>query len=153
MIKVFTLVLILSCGLGASQVLRAGELLDVPDPTRPPVGMRPASALHGLKDGATASASAASDAASAVPAGPALTGIRVDRGTGQAVALIGDDVVGVGDRVAGGAVVTAITRDRVTIRGKSGLRTLQLDEGLIASSVEAGSPQPAPKKSRRKERP
>ncbi len=152
--KLFLPWLLMCCCLGAG--LGAAELKDIPDPTRPAPGFRAKGASHGDKQ-----ASASEDAASAAaPAKPMLMGIRMDSMGGQALAMIGDDLVSVGDRV-GSATVVAITRSEVTLRDERGLHKMQMDEGVSKSPAtdparkQEAHPEdarkPALKKSRRKE--
>jgi hypothetical protein len=146
--------LLLSCcslaaGLGAT------EFKDLPDPTRPAPGFRAAAGARAGK-GVVATSASAPDAALAVqPAKPMLTSIRMDLLGGKAFALIGDELVSVGDRV-GAATVVDITRSEVTLRDEHGLHKMQMDEGVSKSPVgesahREDARKPALKRSRQKE--
>jgi hypothetical protein len=144
---------------GLTQGVGAAEPKDVPDPTRPaagfvralPSGMGGPAGKGGAAASAEPSANAASAASVAARAGPALLAIRFDESTGQALALIDDAFVSVGDAV-GGATVVAITRHEVTLKGPGGLRKMRLDDGLLQAPADhGGAPKPASKKKRRKE--
>ncbi len=135
-----------------TQGVGAAEPADVPDPTRPAAGFAKATSQGNGAKGSAALPEPASNAASAAAkAGPLLLAIRFDSATGQAVALIDDALVSVGDAV-GGATVVAITRHEVTLKGPGGLRKMQLDDGLIQAPADhGGTPKPASKKKRQKE--
>lgn len=128
----------------------AGEadLRGVGDPTKPPpsVMARQLGSGSGSPAEEAASAAAAAAAASAAAAEAAeaeataralkLTGIRIDVGSGEGVALIGDDVVKVGDKVRGLTVVS-ITHDTVELKGPSGARRLVLPDVIDQSRAPA----------------
>lgn len=153
MSRVLTCALLaLGCAAGG---LMAAEPKDVPDPTRP------APAFRAKRAAAASPAPAAASAASAVATGgdrgkpsaaAGLSAIRVDVATGRAVALIGDELLTVGERYKG-ATVVAITPYQVTLQDPRGLRKLQLDNGLIAAPSEGSPRKPARHPSRRKETP
>jgi hypothetical protein len=115
---------LLAMGLGPVNVMHsasAQSLASLPDPTRPPPGLMPATALP------PGTAPVAASAASAPPADTlaGLTLVRVDALTGKGMALIGGRMVSVGDRV-GQAVVTAVDTQGVTLRTSRGTRRLSL---------------------------
>lgn len=153
--------LALGAGLMAllSQTAHAVEpdLKGVTDPTRPPPGVMlkmtgggsgrgarsgagDASAAEALSAMAAASgASAASGAASAASGADAakaeilgVSSIRINLSTGEGVAIVGDDVVRIGDTVRGMKVVS-ITASEVQLKGPEGIRKLQLPDVIEQS--------------------
>lgn len=130
-----------------------GDLKGVGDPTRPPPGVmlkqqqqmvggaigqfvNPNGAV--VPNAAAPAASAASDAEAQTNEFTgdkwAVTGIRIDKGTGQGVAIIGEDVVRVGDTLHGMKVVS-ITFDEVQIKGPDGMRKLKFSDVNELSGV------------------
>lgn len=131
-----------------------GDLKGIGDPTRPPPGVmlkqqqqmvggaigqfvNPGGAI--VPAGAAPAASAASDAEGGkteefTGSQWSLSGIRIDKATGQGVAIVGEDVVRVGDTIHGMKVVS-ITYDEVQIKGPDGIRKLKFSEVNEISGV------------------
>jgi hypothetical protein len=129
-----------------------GDLKGVGDPTRPPPGVmlkqqqmvggaagqfvNPNGAM--VPAGASPAASAASDAEGGREelTGDrwAVSGIRIDKGTGQGVAIIGEDVVRVGDTIHGFKVMS-ISYEEVQLKGPEGLRKLKFSDVNELSGV------------------
>lgn len=122
------------------------DLRGVGDPTRPPpsvMARQSAGAGGGQSPEEAAAAAAAASAASAAAAeaeatARALTlyGIQINLASGQGVALVGDEVVKVGDKVRGMTVV-AITHDTVELKGPTGSRRLVLPDVVDQSRASA----------------
>lgn len=140
------------------------DLKGVTDPTKPPAGVmlkmlgdRPgraarsgsgeASAAEALSamsaaSGASAAAGAASAASGAESSRAdawAVTSIRIDRATGEGVALIGDELVRVGDTLHGVKVMD-ISASEVTLKGPEGMRKLVLPDVIEQSRAKAARP-------------
>lgn len=150
----FALIGLLLCGpfvaSGAEPDLRG-----LGDPTRPPasvlarqstLGAGPASGSHAgsAPMAAEAPASAASAPASSASAASApeahtlrVSAIRIDLYTGVGVAVVGDDVVHVGDKVKDMTVVS-ITQEAVELKGPQGMRRLVLPDAIEQSQAKAG---------------
>lgn len=133
------------------------DLKGVTDPTRPPAGvmlkMTGDGSGRGLKsvvsDGTAAAALAAMPAASgaSAPAGAAsgaedgqtdrwaVTSIRIDRATGEGVALVGEELVRVGDTVNGMKVLD-ISSSAVHLKGPDGVRKLVLPDVIEQSRAK-----------------
>ena len=124
------------------------DLRGVGDPTKPPPGVwaRQLGAAVGTSPEDAASAAAAAAAASAASAAAAeaeataraltVTAIRIDLATGEGVAVVGEDVVKVGDKVRGMTVV-AITHDAVQLKGPTESRRLVLPDVIEQSRAAA----------------
>ena len=150
------------------------DLKGVSDPTKPPPGVMlkmtgEGHAGHGAKSdergvpgadalAAMSAASAASGAsapastASGADAGHVdpwvVTSIRIDLATGQGVALVGDEVVMVGDKVHGMSVV-AISASEVQLKGPDGIRKLVLAD---ANEPSRAKPARAAKRGRKEKK-
>lgn len=133
------------------------DLRGVADPTRPPpnvMARQLSGAGAGMSPEEAASAAAAAAAASAANAAAAeaealnraltLYGIRINRGSGEGVALVGEEVVKVGDKVRGLTVVS-ITHDTVELKGPAGARRLKLPDVI----EQSGAPARAAKRGRK----
>lgn len=124
----------------------AGEpdLRGVGDPTRPPASawarqLGSASASPEEAASAAAAASAASAAAAEAEATARalrVSAIRIDLATGEGVAIVGEELVKVGDKVRGMTVV-AITRDAVELKGPKESRRLVLPDVIEQSRAAA----------------
>lgn len=135
------------------------DLKGVTDPTKPPSGVllrmmgdragrglrstagETATALSAMpaSSGASAaagSASAATGSEASKPTPLSVSSIRVDLATGEGVAIVGDDLVHVGDTVRGMRVV-AITASEVQLKGPEGIRKLQLPDVIEQSGAKA----------------
>lgn len=123
------------------------DLRGVGDPTKPPPGVLArqlggggASADDAAAAAAAAAAASAASAAAAEAAAEAkalaLTGIRINLGNGEGVAVVGDEVVKVGDKVRGMTVVS-ITHDTVELKGPAGARRLKLPDVIDQSRAPA----------------
>lgn len=122
------------------------DLRGVGDPTKPPpsvVSRQLGGAGGALPAEDAASAAAAASAASAAATEAevttralTLTGIRINLGNGEGVALVGDEVVKVGDKVRGWTVVS-ITHDTVELKGPAGARRLTLPDVIDQSRAPA----------------
>ncbi len=121
------------------------DLRGVGDPTRPPPGVwaHQLGAATGSSPEEAASAAAAASAASAAAAEAeataralTVTAIRIDLATGEGVAVVGEDVVKVGDKVRGMTVV-AITHDAVQLKGPKESRRLVLPDVIESSRAAA----------------
>ena len=133
------------------------DLKGVTDPTRPPAGvmlkMTGEGSGRGLKsvvsDGAAAAALAAMPAASgaSAPAGAAspaaegpadrwaVTSIRIDRASGEGVAIVGEELVKVGDTLHGMKVL-GISSSEVQLKGPDGVRKLALPDVIEQSRAK-----------------
>lgn len=125
------------------------DLRGVGDPTKPPPGVLArqlggaggsmpaddAAAAAAVAAAASAASAAAAEAAAESKA-LALTGIRINLGSGEGVALVGDEVVKVGDKVRGMTVVS-ITHDTVELKGPAGARRLTLPDVIDQSRAPA----------------
>lgn len=132
------------------------DLKGVTDPTRPPAGvmlkMTGEGSGRGLKsvvsDGAAASALAAMPVASgaSAPAGAssadggqadrwAVTSIRIDRASGEGVAIVGEELVKVGDTLHGMKVL-GISSSEVQLKGPDGVRKLVLPDVIEQSRAK-----------------
>ncbi|TAK92920.1 MAG: hypothetical protein EPO09_14260 [Aquabacterium sp.] len=124
------------------------DLRGIGDPTRPPprVVARQAGAGGAGSGSPEVDAVAAAAAASAASAAAAeaeataraltLSGIRINLDRGDGVAVIGDEVVKVGDKVHGMTVVS-ITHDTVELKGPTGARRLTLPDVIDQSRAPA----------------
>ncbi|MBI2749359.1 MAG: hypothetical protein HYX43_08510 [Burkholderiales bacterium] len=126
------------------------DLRGVGDPTRPPPGVMlkqfgaaggsaPADAGAVAALGGVAAAAPAASAASAAESpfhGLSVTSIRIDLATGEGVAVVGDDVVKVGDKVRGMTVIE-ITHDTVVLKGQAETRRLVLPDVIEQSRASA----------------
>lgn len=137
------------------------DLKGVTDPTKPPSGvmLKMLGDRAGRGSKSAASESAAADAVSAMPAASgasaaasaassasgaaveksdpwAVSSIRIDLATGEGVAIVGDDLVHVGDTVRGMKVV-AITASEVQLKGPEGIRKLQLPDVIEQSGAKS----------------
>ncbi|MFT3858370.1 MAG: hypothetical protein QM742_13020 [Aquabacterium sp.] len=119
------------------------ELKSIGDPTRPPYGaMRKGSAQD--QAAAVPADGSAPDAAATKPKPRPvhlkLQGIRYDAARGHGVAMINDEIVEVGDSVAGMKVVS-ISSQMAVLKGESGVRKLrlQIDPDEQASATDASS--------------
>jgi len=123
------------------------DLRGVGDPTKPPPGVLArqlggggASADDAAAAAAAVAAASAASAAAAEAAAEAkalaLTGIRINLGNGEGVAVVGDEVVKVGDKVRGMTVVS-ITHDTVELKGPAGARRLKLPDVIDQSRAPA----------------
>lgn len=130
------------------------DLRGVADPTRPPpnvMARQLGGAGAGVSPEEAAAAAAAASAANAAAAeaealNRALTlyGIRINHGSGEGVALVGEEVVKVGDKVRGLTVVS-ITHDTVELKGPAGARRLKLPDVI----EQSGAPARAAKRGRK----
>ncbi|HEX5355623.1 MAG TPA: hypothetical protein VFW93_05375 [Aquabacterium sp.] len=133
------------------------DLKGVTDPTKPPSGVmlkmlgdragrgaRSGSGESGAAEaqaampaasGASAPAAAASGADSSQPDPWAVSSIRIDLATGDGVALVGDELVKVGDTVHGMKVV-AISASEVHLKGPEGIRKLVLPDVIEQSRAK-----------------
>jgi hypothetical protein len=146
---------VLAAMLSLSVVAVQPDLKDVTDPTKPPPGViqkmtgdqrlghspkgasgaTSAQALAEMsavsrasRGAAPASAASAASAVDEAQANPwSVTSIRIDLETGVGVALLGDDLVTVGDTVRGMKVV-AISASEVQLKGPDGVRKLVLPD-------------------------
>lgn len=121
----------------------ADEIKGLSDPTRPPPGLMPPPA--GQAGDPSARGMQAEPAASAASAPPpevalSLDAIRYSETSGEAVALINEELVRPGDKVAN-MTVLSIAPNEVLLKGAAGVKRLK----LLPSADEAAS-QPAPKK-------
>lgn len=121
------------------------DLRGVGDPTKPPpsVWARQLSSGGASSPEEAASAAAAASAASAAAAEAeataralTVTAIRIDLATGEGVAVVGEEVVKVGDKVRGMTVV-AITHDAVQLKGPTESRRLVLPDVIEQSRAAA----------------
>lgn len=125
------------------------DLRGVGDPTKPPPsvvsrqlgGAGGAGGALPAEDAASAAAAASAASAAAAEAevttrALTLTGIRINLGNGEGVALVGDEVVKVGDKVRGWTVVS-ITHDTVELKGPAGARRLTLPDVIDQSRAPA----------------
>lgn len=130
------------------------DLRGVSDPTKPPphvMARQLGGAGAGVSPEEAASAAAAASAANAAAAeaealNRALTlyGIRINHGSGEGVALVGEEVVKVGDKVRGLTVVS-ITHHTVELKGPAGARRLTLPDVI----EQSGAPARAAKRGRK----
>lgn len=133
------------------------DLKGVMDPTRPPAGvmlkMTGENAGRAVKsvvnDGPAAAALAAMPAASGASASAgaasssndgsadrwSVTSIRIDRASGEGVALVGDELVRVGDTVHGMKVL-GISSSEVQLKGPDGVRKLALPDVIEQSRAK-----------------
>lgn len=129
------------------------DLRGVGDPTKPPPGVvvrqssgagralpaEDAASAAAVAEAAAAAASAAAAAqaeAEVTAKALALTGIRVNLDSGEGVAVVGEEVVKVGDKVHGLTVVS-ITHDTVVLKGPAGTRRLTLPDVIDQSRAPA----------------
>lgn len=130
------------------------DLRGVSDPTRPPPGVMlkqsgatagstPAEAIAATAAATTASGAVAAASAASAPSAPesalhglGVTSIRIDLGSGEGVAVVGDEVVKVGDKVRGMTVID-ITPDTVVLKSKTETRRLVLPDVIEQSRASA----------------
>lgn len=116
----------------------------VSDPTKAPPGVM-LQPKDGTPEAAASAASSASqaDEVKAKPIVLTLQAIRYDVATGQAVAMINDELVQVGGKVEGMSVVS-ISRNVAVLKGSSGMRRLTLlDEEETGSESKSDKSQAA----------
>jgi hypothetical protein len=122
--------LALLMGLFAAGSLHAQQdaLKGIGDPTRAPAGVtgKQAAGTPGSAAPAASGASSPEDEAEKPkPVVLTLQAIRYDLGNGQAVAMINDELVHIGDKVSGLSVVS-ISRNVAVLKGPAGQRRLVL---------------------------
>jgi hypothetical protein len=125
----------------------------LPDPTRPPPGVEMNPNAGGVQGAAPANKGPGANAAPAsegateakVPTRHLeLQSVRVDGGGRGGVAVINDEVVSVGDKIAGMRVV-GISRHEVRLQGASGQRRLRLLPDMATSNSQEPDPPPGGK--------
>ena len=147
-LRVCVALMALACVSGALHAQqKLPDLKGIGDPTRPPPGLmvKPGQAgVPAAPSGASGASGVAGSSGEAAAEKPrpvklALQAIRYDLDTGDAVAMINDELVQVGSKVAGMSVVS-ISRHGAVLKGPSGTRRLRL---LSDEAEEEVDPKPA----------